>query len=771
MKTSKSEINLLKTFVEPTKPIDIITSRSKIFTKFNMINSHNTNIDLNYSVYVDNPMIASSPDSNISKICPKQNEKWVDSNLIHKCQNCDNTFGFITRKHHCRACGGVYCYKCCNTYIVIPEKIIKKPVIDKSYKSLFTTSYRWLFNNNKQLVCNDCNIKILDLNEIEILLKIFYYLDLKTLYKISSVSKAYNKATKYYVAKFRDIQYKNINECNEIYDKWDMSILYNMKECVIFHSVWFHILIKTIYCNEILIIERLEWLSNIIRNMTFGSIDAIYNQSPKITCWSLLCSRKCVKILEIDDIINVLLYISTNFTLNEKIWENKHNREIILNLFVLLMRKCMHNLHIYIGLICKILKNFLSNETINLDREYIESILNIIIFKKVHVCETDLINISKDDILRVNLLLFESKYLENNGKTKNKLDMETCIFIKEVESYISKNFGSDIINLVNASIDFIKNLLIAPQTITCPIIYPLDPNYMILKINNRIVLNSNTKPIIIDAEITNKSNIGDTKNVKFIIKRDKNLRKEQIISCLIDVLQYKINSYKNENYLLTPNQDEINMPTYQILMITGDIGLIEYIEDSITLRLINENGYTLQNYILNHNSNLTLDMIKNRFVYSLSISSSISYIIGLGDRHLDNIMINKRGQIFHIDYGYIMENPITTFFEMPQIKVTNDIIDFLGGTQSKYYDNFKKMVIKIYNILRANKNVFNIYFKFICEEGYLNWNTIENKLNQKLMTGMKCKDIEITLINEIESANSFTNMFVDICHTYKQKMF
>jgi len=39
------------------------------------------------------------------------------------------------------------------------------------------------------------------------------------------------------------------------------------------------------------------------------------------------------------------------------------------------------------------------------------------------------------------------------------------------------------------------------------------------------------------------------------------------------------------------------------------------------------------------------------------------------------------------------------------------------------------------------------------------------------MNGMKCKDIEITLINEIESANSLANMVIDMCHSYKQKLF
>lgn len=35
----------------------------------------------------------------------------------------------------------------------------------------------------------------------------------------------------------------------------------------------------------------------------------------------------------------------------------------------------------------------------------------------------------------------------------------------------------------------------------------------------------------------------------------------------------------------------------------------------------------------------------------------ISYVLGLGDRHPDNIMVNKNdGNLFHIDFGHFLGN-------------------------------------------------------------------------------------------------------------------
>ena len=62
-----------------------------------------------------NPISSYSPKNeteNVIKIVA-----WLPDEYVGKCVKCRTEFGLITqRKHHCRACGLIYCSNCCSQF-------------------------------------------------------------------------------------------------------------------------------------------------------------------------------------------------------------------------------------------------------------------------------------------------------------------------------------------------------------------------------------------------------------------------------------------------------------------------------------------------------------------------------------------------------------------------------------------------------------------------------------------------------------------------------
>lgn len=92
---------------------------------------------------------------------------------------------------------------------------------------------------------------------------------------------------------------------------------------------------------------------------------------------------------------------------------------------------------------------------------------------------------------------------------------------------------------------------------------------------------------------------------------------------------------------------DLNILTYRVLPTSPDAGLIEIVMDSETVHEINRGKkMSLSNWILKHNEQEPIVSVRDRFMRSLAAYCVMTYLLGIGDRHLENIMVTHNGNLF-----------------------------------------------------------------------------------------------------------------------------
>jgi ataxia telangiectasia mutated family protein len=142
-----------------------------------------------------------------------------------------------------------------------------------------------------------------------------------------------------------------------------------------------------------------------------------------------------------------------------------------------------------------------------------------------------------------------------------------------------------------------------------------------------------------------------------------------------------------------------------------------------------------------------------KYIKSVATTSIVGYILGIGDRHVQNILIDKgSGEVVHIDFGIAFEQgKILPHAELIPFRLTRDIIAPMGI--SGVNGIFKKLCEKILSILRQNEVIIMTILDVLLYDPLYAWTmtTSKAKRYQPEAFGISCACSEDTEKNSTAS--------------------
>lgn len=210
-----------------------------------------------------------------------------------------------------------------------------------------------------------------------------------------------------------------------------------------------------------------------------------------------------------------------------------------------------------------------------------------------------------------------------------------------------------------------------------------------------------------------------------IFKNGDDLRQDMLTLQVIHVMD---NIWRNEGL-------DLRMMPYACLATGKHVGIIEVVRNAKTVMGIQRKGgkmaafqvdsTQLHKWIRDKNKGNRYEQAIETFTHSCAGYCVATFILGIGDRNPDNIMVNEEGQIFHIDFGHFLGHFKKKFGihrERVPFVLTEDFLYVIAKgaenpKKSKEFEVFMELCGKAYLTLRRHANLLITLFTMMLSTG------------------------------------------------------
>ncbi|XP_072757621.1 phosphatidylinositol 4,5-bisphosphate 3-kinase catalytic subunit delta isoform [Anoplolepis gracilipes] len=303
------------------------------------------------------------------------------------------------------------------------------------------------------------------------------------------------------------------------------------------------------------------------------------------------------------------------------------------------------------------------------------------------------------------------------------------------------------------------------------VLSPLDPSFRWnrIKIEKCRVMDSKMRPLWLVFE--NSDPFGD--DIYLILKHGDDLRQDMLT---LQMLRIMDKLWKKEGL-------DLRMNPYGCISTENRVGMIEVVLNAETIANIQKEKGTfsataafrrgsLLAWLKDHNhTEMALNKAIEEFTLSCAGYCVATYVLGIADRHSDNIMVKKTGQLFHVDFGHILGHFKEKFgFRRERVPfvLTNDFVHVINKGQTKKgqiaeFQRFQSYCEQAFLILRKHGDLILSLFAMMISTGLPELSS-EKDLNY-------LRDTLVLEMSENEAQKHFRSKFDEaLCNSWKTSL-